>query len=157
MGDERQRYVEEFGLLFEGFGVPRMVGRVLGALLLADPPEMSAEELAGALKASRGSISTATRVLVQIGLIEKVSRPGERRSYFRNKPGAWHELTRRRLAQMSVFKEMAERGLAVLEAEGRDAPEVRLGLEEMRDFYAYCERELPGIFERWEQGARQEE
>lgn len=149
--------MEEFGLLFEGFGVPRMVGRVLGALLLADPPEMSAEELAGTLRASRGSISTATRTLVQIGLVEKVSKPGERRDYFRNKPGAWHELTRRRMAQIGVFRVMAERGLSVLEAEGKDAPEVRLGLEEMRDFYAYCERELPGIFERWEQGVEQKE
>lgn len=157
MEDTRERYVEEFGLLFEGFGVPRMVGRVLGALLLADPPEMSAEELAGALRASRGSISTATRMLVQIGLVERVGKPGERRDYFRNKPGAWHELTRRRLAQITVFREMAERGLSVLEAEGRAAPEVRLGLEEMRDFYAYCERELPGIFERWEQGIEQKE
>lgn len=155
MEDMRERYVEEFGLMFEGLGVPRMVGRVLGALLLADPPEMSAEELAGALKASRGSISTATRTLVQIGLIERVGKPGERRDYFRNKPGAWHELTRREMAQIGVFREMAERGLSMLEAEGRDTPEVRLGLEEMRDFYAYCERELPGIFERWEQKAKQ--
>jgi hypothetical protein len=50
---------------------------------------------------------------------------------------------------ISLFREMAEKGLDILEREGRDKPEVRLGLEEMRDFYAYCERELPQVFERW--------
>lgn len=150
MDEAKRGYVEEFGLLFEGFGVQRMVGRVLGALLVADPPEMSAEELAGALGASRGSISTATRMLVQIGLVDRVAKPGERRDYFRNKPGAWHELTWRRMAQIGVLREMAEKGLGVLGEESRAKPEVRLGLEEMRDFYAYCERELPALFERWE-------
>ncbi|MEW6638681.1 MAG: MarR family transcriptional regulator [Actinomycetota bacterium] len=149
--EERRRYVEDFGLLFEGFGLARMVGRVLGALMVADPPEMSAEELAGVLRASRGSISTATRMLVRMGLVERVGRPGERRDYFRNKPGAWHDLMRREMEGIAAFREMAERGLGILEAEGRDRPEVRLGLEEMRDFYAYCEKELPALFERWEE------
>ena len=62
MDDERASYVEDFGLMFEGFGLPRMVGRALGALLISDPPELSAEELAEALRASRGSISSATRI-----------------------------------------------------------------------------------------------
>jgi len=156
MEEERQRYIEEFGRLFEGFGTPRMVGRVLGALMVADPPEMSAEELAEVLRASRGSISTATRTLEQIGLVERVGRTGERRDYFRNKPGAWHELTRRRLEGIGVFRELAERGLRILDAEGRGKPEVRLGLEEMRDFYAFWEREVPAIFERWEERGKEE-
>ena len=46
LDEERGRYVEEFGLLFGQFGLPRMFGRVLGVLMVADPPERSAEELA---------------------------------------------------------------------------------------------------------------
>jgi DNA-binding transcriptional regulator GbsR (MarR family) len=60
----RERYVEDFGLLLERFGLPRMVGRVLGVLLVSEAPEHSAEDLAGVLQASRGSISSATRTLV---------------------------------------------------------------------------------------------
>ena len=32
-------YIEEMGLLMECSGLPRMPRRVLGALLMADPPE----------------------------------------------------------------------------------------------------------------------
>src|ERR671933_85356 len=46
MDEAQRRYIEDFGVLFGGFGMPRMVGRVLGTLLISDPPERSAEELA---------------------------------------------------------------------------------------------------------------
>jgi DNA-binding transcriptional regulator GbsR (MarR family) len=147
MDEARERYVEDFGVLFGQFGLPRMVGRVLGALLVSDPPERSAEELAGALRASRGSISSATRSLVQMGLVERRARPGERRDYFRVKPGAWRELMHREVEALSTFRRMAERGLGLMEAGN---PEARRGLEEMRDLYAYWEREFPAMLDKWE-------
>ncbi len=151
MREDQLRYVEDFGLLFEQFGRPRMVGRVLGVLLVSGLQEHSAEELADLLRASRGSISSATRTLVQIGLVQRFSHPGERRDYFRVRPGAWNELMRERMAQVYALREMAERGLSVLDAADSGEPEARRGLEEMRDFYAYWERELPAVLERWEQ------
>lgn len=147
MNEDWERYVEDFGLFFEQFGLARMVGRVLGLLLISDPPERSAEELAGALRASRGSISSATRSLVQMGLVQRLSRPGERRDYFRVRPGAWNELMRQEMASITRLRRMAEQGLQILDSAD---PEARRGLEEMRDFYAYWERELPAVLERWE-------
>ena len=147
MGEDRRRYVEEFGLLFGQFGLPRMLGRVLGSLMISDPPESSAEELAESLGASRGSISSSTRSLIQMSLVQRWSRPGERRDYFRIKPGAWHEIMRRELEAIGGFREIAERGLDLLDMK---EPSVRRNLEEMRDFYAYWEKEMPAVLERWE-------
>lgn len=148
--EDRRSYVEEFGLLFGQFGLPRMFGRVLGALMISDPPERSAEELAEVLGASRGSISSATRSLIQMSLVQRLSRPGERRDYFRIKPGAWHEIMSRELEALKSFRETAERGLELLD--NKD-PSVRRNLEEMRDFYAYWEKEMPAVLERWERHA----
>ena len=153
MDGDRASYVEDFGLLFEGFGLPRMVGRVLGALLIADPPELSAEELAEALHASRGSISSATRSLIGMGLVQRRTKRGERRDYFWMKPGAWDELMRHELQSLTRFRQMAERGLDIANA---DSPEARHNLEEMREFYAYWEKELPGVLERWEKSKKEE-
>ncbi len=126
------------------------MGRVLGALMIADPPEMSSEELALVLKASRGSISSSTRALLQMGVVERRTRPGERRYYFRIKPDAWRGLMHREIEALSTFRRMAERGLGLLYSSN---PESRRKLEEMRDFYAYWERELPAVLERWEKEA----
>jgi len=147
MDEERHRYLEEFGLLFGQFGLSRMLGRVLGVLMVSDPPERTAEELAEDVGASRGSISSATRSLVQMGIVQRWSRPGERRDHFRVRPGAWHEIMRREAAALRNFREMAERGLNLLDSQNPDA---RRNLEEMRDFYAYWEKEMPVILERWE-------
>lgn len=147
VNEAQQKYVEDFGLFFEHFGLSRMVERVLGVLLV-QPPERSAGELASMLGASRGSISQATRTLVQTGLIQRISRPGERRDYFRVRQGTWMELTRQQLAATTTLREMAERDLKLLDT---DAPDARHGLEEMRDFYAFWEEELPAALERWEE------
>src|SRR6516162_11727046 len=87
-----ERFVEELGVLLElEAGAPRMVGRVLGWLLVCDPPEQSAAEVAQRLQASKGSISTATRVLLRMGMIERVRLRGERFDRFLARPEAWDE------------------------------------------------------------------
>ena len=63
-----------------------MMGRIFEALLLAAPPELSAEDLASGLQASRRSPSQATRILVQAGPIEHRRTRGERSDYFQVKP-----------------------------------------------------------------------
>ncbi len=123
------------------------MGRVLGVLLTSHPPERSAAELAEELGASRGSISQSTRMLVQMGMVRRLSRPGERRDYFRMQPHAWQETTQQQMALIGTFQEMAERGLRMLNS---DDPEVKSNLEEMRDFYAFWKRELPIVLERWD-------
>jgi DNA-binding transcriptional regulator GbsR (MarR family) len=87
-----ERFVEELGILLElEAGTARMVGRTLGWLLVCEPPEQSAAELAEMLQASKGSISTATRVLLRMGLVERVRFRGERFDRFRVQPEAWDE------------------------------------------------------------------
>lgn len=151
MDGERERYVEEFAVLFEQYGQPRMVGRVWGRLMVAEPPELTAGELAGSLQASRGSISGATRTLVGIGLVERISRPGERRDYFRVKPGAWDDLMRIQLESITAVRQMAERGLEVVPLE---APSALQNLEAMRDFYGFWEEHMHHLLKLWKQERR---
>ncbi|HIK15907.1 MAG TPA: MarR family transcriptional regulator [Leptolyngbyaceae cyanobacterium M33_DOE_097] len=149
---EQRHYVEDVSVLFEMVGLPRMAGRIFGWLLISEPPYQSHSELAEVLQASKGSISTMTRLLMQIGLIERFSLPGQRRDYFRIKPDSWSEMMRQRIVQNTAFREIAERGLKLLQ----DTPaHLHQRLEEMRDIHAFCERELPVLLERWEQERRQ--
>jgi DNA-binding transcriptional regulator GbsR (MarR family) len=144
---EQMHFVEEVGLMFEMAGLPRMSGRIFGWLLISNPPQQSHGELAEILKASKGSISTMTRLLIQIGLIERISLPGERRDYFQIKSQAWSQMTKQRIAQIAAFRQLAEKGLDLLK---ENPPRLRQRLEEMRDIHAFLERELPLLDERWE-------
>lgn len=140
--------VEEVGLLFEQYGAPRMAGRVLGWLMVCDPPEQSAADLARALVASKASISTATRLLVQTGIIERVARPGVRPVYFRLRPeAAGTALIRERLRAVTLFRSLVERALKALE----DAPpQRRERLEALVALYSFFERELAHMLQRWD-------
>ena len=145
---EKQHFVEEVGIVFEQTGMARMAGRIFGWLLISDPPHQSTTELAEVLMASKGSISTMTRLLIQIGLIERISLPGHRRDYFRIKPDAPHQLLKDSLDQTTAFRQLMERGLELM-AGKTSFNHKRLG--EMRDMYVFFEREFPVLLERWEQ------
>jgi DNA-binding transcriptional regulator GbsR (MarR family) len=151
---DRTHFVEEVGLMFEMVGFPRMSGRLFGALLISNPPYQSNGELAEMLQASKGSISTMTRLLIQIGLIERVSISGDRRDYFQIKPHAWAQMTKQRIAQITAFRNLAERGLKLLADE---PPKLTQRLQEMHDIHAFLERELPLLDERWVQEQAKQE
>ena len=44
-----EHIVEDFGLAFEQTGMPRMSGRIIGSLLISDPPHQSMDQLVGVL------------------------------------------------------------------------------------------------------------
>ena len=147
--DKAKNFVEEVGIAFEQTGLPRMSGRVFGWLLISDPPYQSSSELAEALMASKGSISTTTRLLIQIGLIERFVIPGERHDNFRLSPSAFNHAMKRGLEEeIKMFRQLAERGLELV---GDSRSPRRQWLEEMRNSYAFIEKEFPALLERWEQ------
>jgi DNA-binding transcriptional regulator GbsR (MarR family) len=143
---ELETFVEALGMQLEQEnGVPRMIGRILAWLLVCDPPEQSAAELADALLASKGSISTATRVLLRMGLVERVRFTGERFDRFRARPEAWAEAMRRD-DQMRMFRAVLKQGLDAL----ADAPpERRARLEETDAVYAWWEERLPALWDEY--------
>ena len=142
----QQQYIEDFGLFAEQIGLTRMAGRILGWLLICDPPHQTMHELVNALQTSKSSISTTTRMLITFGMLERVSLPGERRDYYRLVPDLWTSAMERSSQQFTGFRKMADRGLALL---ANAEPERRQRLQEMHDLYTFIAREFPQIMERW--------
>jgi DNA-binding transcriptional regulator GbsR (MarR family) len=146
---DKASFVEEFSRVFIESGFPRMEARVVAWLMMSDRSGMSSSGLAETLGASKGAISTATRFLVQVGLIERFHTSGERESRFRVNPMAWSDLLAVKTRGMRRVQEMAERGLVYA-----DTPESRAQLEELRDIYAFFEREMVDIARRWKERDR---
>lgn len=85
----RRTFAEDFAHLWEMTGSPRMIGRVLGYLLIMDRPYISSADLAKALKVSSGAVSMATQRLVETRFIRKHSIPGDRKRYFVAEEDPW--------------------------------------------------------------------
>jgi DNA-binding transcriptional regulator GbsR (MarR family) len=137
---------EEMGLFYERAGGPRMAGRLIGWLMVSDAPHFTAADLADLLQASKGSISTTTRLLEHGGMLERFTMPGDRKAYFRLRPEWWIRLFQRRAITLAQTKQMVEGWIERLDG---TSASLLARLHEMRDFYAFLERELPLLLERW--------
>jgi len=124
--------------------MPQMTGRVLGWLLVCDPIEQTAAQLAEALDASKGSISTATGMLVRARLVDRLHIRGERADRFRIRPDAWDDQIR---DQGTVeARSVLAQGLEALAGEPAWR---RARLEELDAFYAWWETRMPALWDEW--------
>jgi len=142
----RQQFIEDMGDLIDEHGLPHMAGRVIGALIICMPPQMSLDELAEALQASKGSISMTTQLLLRLGIITRVSVPGDRKHYFRIRPQMGQELFLDQTDHIEHHLDIVQKGLEQL----KDEPiEAKQRLIEMQVFFEFIQSELPGLVERW--------
>ena len=145
MDDRLWLFVDATGeWVSRSYGLTRMTGRVLAWLLVCDPPEQTAAQLADALKASKGSISTATGQLVRARLVERLHIRGERAGRFRMRPEAWDDQLRDQGVDQA--REVITLGLQALDGE---PPARRARLDELDAFYAWYESRLPSLWDEW--------
>ncbi len=145
MTEDESAFVDAMGHHMVVRGMPRMAARLWAWLIICEQPEQSASDLAEALHASRGAISAAAGYLVAVGLVRRSRRRGERREYFSAPPGSIQRLLTGLGAILTQGREIADEGLATLV--NRSAAS-RRRLEEVRDVYAYYEREWPDVVGR---------
>ena len=77
MDDRQAAFVEEMGQYLSSVGMTPMAGRMLAWLLICDPAEQTAAELADMLRASRGAISGAARALETAGFVREWADHGQ--------------------------------------------------------------------------------
>lgn len=146
MNDRQAAFVEEMGQYLGSVGMTPMAGRMLAWLLICDPAEQTAAELADALRASRGAISGAARSLETAGFIRRSRRRGERREHFSMPPGAIRALITGAGAIYHRLGVIAAHGIGVV---ADLPPPGRERIEEFHDFVAYVERVVPALLEQY--------
>ncbi len=145
--DERtQRFVEDMALFFEKSGHTRMAGRILAWLLVCDPAYQTAGQIAEALQASKASISTNVRMFTDFGMVERFTRPPDRRDYYRLASDAWPKELTAGLPALVTLRKLAE--------DAFDLPgmtdEARCRLTDLRDFLQFYEAGFAELIGRWQ-------
>jgi hypothetical protein len=143
------QFVEEMGQFLGSLGMTPMAGRMWGWLLICEPPEQTAAEIAEALHASRGAISGTARLLATSGLIRRTTRRGDRREYFSAPPEGLDSLLGNAAGIYRQMRGIAERGLAAI---ANRPPASRARLQEFHDVMAFVEGEVPRVIGKFLQG-----
>lgn len=144
----RQRFVDDLGAFFAGYGLTATLGRILAHLMLREAPA-SLDEIAAEVGIAKSGASTAARRLETFGMVRRVHVPGSRRVLFEATPNGEALLTFG-LPQIRRFARTLHEGAEVA-APG--APAQRIGnLANTMDLYLEV---VQTALERIREGQRQ--
>ncbi|WP_188409469.1 GbsR/MarR family transcriptional regulator [Agaricicola taiwanensis] len=139
-------FIEEMGILTQADDLPRIAGRIVGLLVIAEHP-LSFSDIATSLQVSRASISTNARLLMEIGVIERVAISGDRQDYYRLAPSCHLLLLRRIITRVERMREAVSAAGAAL---AKDKPAVKARLDGLSQFYSATCKSLIELCEQSE-------
>ncbi|WP_051792681.1 GbsR/MarR family transcriptional regulator [Amycolatopsis jejuensis] len=152
LGDEaRHEIIDDMGMLWQTLGMPRAEGRIVGCLMLSNAPSMSSAELMEELGSSPAGISTATRRLVDVGFIKRVTQTGQRGHFFKVEDDVWGAFLAGERAYLDKRAAFAE---SVLEKLGTGDEGPRRRVTNMRDYMAWLStyhRKMLDDYEKFKQ------
>jgi DNA-binding transcriptional regulator GbsR (MarR family) len=149
-----EELIQEFGNLYETYGLKRLEGLIVGLLLTQEEP-VSLDDMVKLLNHSKGPISVAVRRLADIGLIKKVNGPVNRRNYYAAHPDIFYNNFKFNMATVRKNREIAERFLERIEEDGADGQKQTVeNLKHMQLFYRHMENFYQDFSEKWKQVKR---
>jgi hypothetical protein len=139
-------FVDQLGRFFaRQYGLPPVTGRVSGWLLICDPPEQTAAEIADALQTSRSAVGSAIASLENQGQILRTRAAGERADRVSFHPDAAVRSLESPV-EYGAMLALARHGLEVL----RDAPPARRArLLGAVAFYEFLLERMPVLADEW--------
>ncbi|MCX5207263.1 MarR family transcriptional regulator [Streptomyces sp. NBC_00237] len=126
-------------------GMQRMASRVFAALLASDTGSMTSTELSEQLRISPAAVSGAIRYLTQVSMVRREREPGTRRDRYLLHDQLWYEAFGRRDQILVRWEKALLEGAELL---GPDSPAGRR-IAESADFFAFVQKEIPLMMERW--------
>ncbi len=142
LSEGQLEFVERVGRWWESLSGSRTAGRILGWMMICDPPHQSSADLVSALSISAGSVSTLIRQLEMVDLVERITFPGNRSTYFRLPRNVWSKMM---WGEQTRIAEMARLVDAAADVMPSDRPDRITELGQIAEFF---EDEWPGLMER---------
>jgi DNA-binding transcriptional regulator GbsR (MarR family) len=106
-------FVDRIACVLEQDGLPRIGAQIFGLLMISEN-DLSLDEVSETLEVSKASVSINTRLLEQRGVIEKVTRRGDRRDFYRIAPDLFQRTMQQRLARWQRIHNLVGESVASL-------------------------------------------
>ena len=139
-------FVEQMGLILQAEGLPRIAGRIMGLMIMHGGP-FGFNELAERLSVSRASVSTNTRLLEDLEIVERTTTPGDRQDYFRLSRQPYARLLRGVVRRMRRAREVVDDTQMALPEDMSGAQE---RLEELDAFYETLIENFEKVVDDWD-------
>ena len=140
---------EQAAAMLAAAGMPRMPARVMMALVGSPDEGYTAAELADRLGVSAAAVSGAVRYLISMRLIQRLSRPGDRRDRYDLVDDAWGGMITSSSPLYAALATQMDR----IADENTDAPVSVARAREIADFLRYLTERMPRLVDEWRAGS----
>jgi DNA-binding transcriptional regulator GbsR (MarR family) len=144
--NQRHALIDRLAGVLISNGFPAMPARVFMAIVISDDGAMTAAELADTLEASPAAISGAAKYLRTVRFVTQTNVRGSRQHRYSLAESGWYASSFTRTDLYGAIARELDAGVDQLEnSPGRER------LAEVRDFFRFLERRLPGLLAEWQQ------
>ncbi len=146
--EEQKMLIEKVGVMHEKSGLQPAPSRILALLLVSPETELSFDQIRETLNLSKSASSNAINMLLSAEKMDYITKPGDRKRYFRSKIAFWKDDIRK---EFKMFSKVADIMQEVLDQRPESTPDFNKRLSEVIDFIHFLNAELPGMYKKWEQ------
>ena len=131
----KQEFIQDFGEAYHSFGLPVLMGRIVGLLIFIDEP-ISLTDIASELGMSKGPVSQIMRRLKDHKLINRVWVPGDRKDYYQADSNIFRNAFKNYVTQIQGNLKLSKKYIKLLDENNIDNSEAfKKRIEIMNKFY----------------------
>ena len=146
---ETREMVEKIGVFLVKAGELQPVcARIIGYLLISEPPQKTFDEILNYLQASKSAISQGINLLLSHDYIDYMTFPGDRKRYFKLNYNSWLNILKKK---MSIYSHLKVLFQEILKHRSNKYEEINNQLETLIAFFEIFEKEIPVIFKKLEE------
>ncbi len=143
---KQKELIERMGVYGEKGGSAPVPARIMALLLVSDVTELTFEEIYTTLQISKSAASNALNGLMLIERIEYITKPGDRKRYFRSRITQWENDFGKKFTEMLHVSQLMKE---ILEQRPKNTKEFNSNLEKVISFMEFLQGELPELHKKW--------
>ena len=147
--EKQKELVEKAGVNFERDGLSPAAARTMSLLMVSDNTELTFENIYESLNMSKSAASNAINLLLVSKRIEYITKPGDRKRYFKSRlvqlENIFEEIFKDMDSEVAVYKE-------ILEQRPENTKTFNEGLQDFISFMEMVKESMPQIFLKWKEG-----
>ena len=144
---EKQRdVIEKIGVRHEMRGMQPVNGRIIGLFLVNDETEVTFDEIQEKLGISKSGVSQALNFLQARNLVEYITKPGDRKRYFRLKTIDWRADFANKFIKEMEFAELIGE---ILEIRTSKTEKFNNELREVKQLLEHLKVEIPKVIDNF--------
>ena len=145
----KQEFIQDYGEGYHMFGLPKLMGRIVGLLLYHGKPTCLAD-ITTELNVSKGPVSQICRRLLDHDLIQRVWVPGSRKDYYQVHPNIFGNAFKNRMMLQLKNLELAQKYQELFkEDDSEESIEFKKNIDEMAEFYDLMHEYYQKFHDEW--------